>query len=85
MHPGHLPARFAALCAFYREGLESAAARLASDVARAGGDVMDEPATAKALSGYVLRGFDCGAVDLDEVTGKTGLTRAQLNARAGRA
>ncbi|MCQ4083353.1 HpcH/HpaI aldolase/citrate lyase family protein [Streptomyces sp. RB6PN25] len=85
MHPGHLPTRYAAVYAFYREGLESAAARLAAYVARAGGDVMDEPATAKALSGYVLRGLDCGAVDLDEVSGATGLGRAELDALAGRA
>jgi hypothetical protein len=29
---------------------------------RAGG-VLDEPATARALAGYVLRGLDCGAID----------------------
>ncbi len=70
--------------AFYREGLDAAAARLAAYVAKAGGDVMDEPATARALSGYLLRGVDCGAVDLAEVTGRTGLGRAELDALAGR-
>jgi citrate lyase beta subunit len=86
MHPGHLPTRYAAVYAFYREGLDQAAARLKAYVGRAGagGDVMDEPATAKALSGYLLRGLDCGAVDLDEVTGATGLGRVQLDALAGR-
>ncbi|MFD7896620.1 DUF6986 family protein [Streptomyces sp. NPDC059743] len=78
MHPGHLPTRYAAVYAFYREGLEPAAARLAAYVARAGGDVLDEPATAKALSGYLLRGLDCGALDTEEVSGLTGLTRADL-------
>lgn len=39
---------------------------------------MDEPATAKALSGYLLRGLDCGALDIDEVSGATGLARADL-------
>ncbi|AXG76535.1 DUF6986 family protein [Streptomyces paludis] len=78
MHPGHLPTRYAAVYAFYREGLEPAAARLAAYVARAGGAVMDEPATARALSGHLLRGLDCGALDDDEVTGLTGLTRADL-------
>ncbi|UQA96687.1 DUF6986 family protein [Streptomyces halobius] len=84
MHPGHLPTRYAAVYAFYREGLEQAAARLAAYVAKAGGDVMDEPATAKALSGYLLRGLDCGAVDSAEVEGLTGLGRAELDALAGR-
>ncbi|MEX2971532.1 aldolase/citrate lyase family protein [Streptomyces sp. C184] len=84
MHPGHLPTRYAAVYAFYREGLEQAAARLAAYVAKAGGDVMDEPATAKALSGYLLRGLDCGAVDPGEVARLTGLPRADLDALAGR-
>ncbi|MFE4832551.1 DUF6986 family protein [Streptomyces sp. NPDC056672] len=78
MHPGHLPTRYAAVYAFYREGLEPAAARLAAYAARAGGDVLDEPATAKALSGYLLRGLDCGALDTGEVSRLTGLTRAGL-------
>ncbi|MDT0456687.1 aldolase/citrate lyase family protein [Streptomyces sp. DSM 41527] len=84
MHPAHLPTRYAAVYAFYREGLEQAAARLAAYVAKAGGAVMDEPATAKALSGYLLRGLDCGAVDTAEVARLTGLTRADLDALAGR-
>ncbi|MEU6960354.1 DUF6986 family protein [Streptomyces chrestomyceticus] len=85
MHPAHLPTRYAAVYAFYREGLEQAAARLAAYVAKTGGDVMDEPATAKALSGYLLRGLDCGAVDIAEVARLTGLTRADLDGLAGRA
>ncbi|MFD7454831.1 DUF6986 family protein [Kitasatospora sp. NPDC059827] len=84
MHPAHLPTRYVAVYSFYREGLAAAAARLAAYVAKAGGDVMDEPATARALSGYLLRGLDCGAVDPAEVTALTGLDRAQLDALAGR-
>ena len=78
MHPGHIPTRYAAVFAFYREGFEQAAARLARYANRAGGDVMDEPATAKALGGYLLRGLDCGALDIGEVARLTGLTRADL-------
>ena len=78
MHPGHIPTRYAAVFAFYREGFEQAAARLARYANRTGGDVMDEPATAKALSGYLLRGLDCGALDAGEVVRLTGLTRADL-------
>ncbi len=84
MHPAHLPTRYAAVYAFYREGLDTAAARLAAYVAKTGGDVMDEPATAKALSGYLLRGLDCGAVDPEEVRDRTGLGRPGLDALAGR-
>jgi citrate lyase beta subunit len=79
MHPGHLPTRYAAVFAFYREGFEQAAARLAAYANHAGGDVMDEPATAKALSSYLLRGIDCGALDTAEVARLTGLTRADLD------
>ncbi|UUU20032.1 HpcH/HpaI aldolase/citrate lyase family protein [Streptomyces sp. DSM 40750] len=78
MHPGHIPTRYAAVFAFYREGYEQAAARLSRYAGRVGGDVMDEPATAKALSGYLLRGLDCGALDLDEVVKATGLNRVGL-------
>ena len=78
MHPGHLPTRYAAVFAFYREGFEQVAARLARYAARAGGDVMDEPATARALAGHLLRGLDCGALDAAEVAGAAGLTRADL-------
>ncbi len=84
MHPGHLPTRYAAVYAFYREGLRPAAARLAAYVARSAGAVMDEPATAKALSGYLLRGLDCGALDAEEVAAATGLHRRELEALAGR-
>ncbi|MEV6738812.1 aldolase/citrate lyase family protein [Streptomyces sp. NPDC051104] len=78
MHPGHLPTRYAAVFAFYREGFQQAAARLARYADRTAGDVLDEPATAKALSGYLLRGLDCGALDTGEVTRATGLTRTDL-------
>lgn len=84
MHPGHLPTRYAAVYAFYREGLERAGERLAAYVGKAGGDVMDEPATARALSGYLLRGLDCGALDVDEVTAVSGLGRTELDRLAGR-
>ncbi|MDQ1043261.1 aldolase [Streptomyces sp. V4I2] len=82
MHPRHIPTRYAAVFAFYREGFAQAAARLARYANRTGGDVMDEPATAKALSGYLLRGLDCGALDIAEVARLSGLTRADLEAFA---
>ncbi|MFF5126205.1 DUF6986 family protein [Streptomyces syringium] len=84
MHPAQLPTRYAAVYAFYREGLDRAAARLVAYVGRAGGEVMDEPATARALSGFLLRGLDCGALDTEEVARLTGMTRADLDGLAGR-
>ncbi len=86
MHPGHLPTRYAAVYAFYREGMEQAAARLAAYTGQFGGDgaVMDEPATAKALGNYLLRGLDCGALTGGEVARHSGMTRADLDGLAGR-
>jgi citrate lyase beta subunit len=84
MHPAHLPTRYAAVYAFYRDGFAVAAARLAAYVTKAGGAVMDEPATAKALSGYLLRGLDSGALDPAEVTAASGLARPELDSLAGR-
>jgi hypothetical protein len=69
LHPAQLPTRYAATYAFYREGLTSALDRLEAYVGRVAGAISDEPATARALAKYVLRGLDCGAVDESEVRG----------------
>ncbi|HWM37760.1 MAG TPA: aldolase, partial [Streptomyces sp.] len=50
----------------------------------ADGAVMDEPATARALSNYLLRGLDCGALTSGEVARHSGMTRADLDRLAGR-
>ncbi|NYI06697.1 DUF6986 family protein [Allostreptomyces psammosilenae] len=84
MHPAQLPTRYAAVYTFYREGLPAAVDRLAAYRRGAGGGVLDEPATARALAGFLLRGVDCGALDEDEVTGPTGLARTDLDRMAGR-
>lgn len=63
LHPAQLPSRFAATFAFYREGADDALSRLAAYQARRASGVIDEPATARALAGYLLRGVDAGALD----------------------
>ncbi len=67
LHPAQLPSRFAATYAFYREGLPGAAARLRAYQGGGESGFLDEPATAAALAGFVLRGVECGAVDESEV------------------
>jgi citrate lyase beta subunit len=79
LHPAQLPTRYAATYAFYRDGCAAAAARLAAylDPGSTGGPggaggpgssgVLDEPATARALAGFLLRGRDCGALDEEEI------------------
>jgi citrate lyase beta subunit len=74
LHPAQLPTRFAATFTFFRDGLAPAVDRLRAYLDRAGGGVLDEPATARALAGYLLRGLECGAVTETEV----GFERAKL-------
>jgi hypothetical protein len=85
LHPGHLPTRYAATYGFFRSGLPSALERL-RDYAeqRHSGAIADEPATARALAGFVLRGLDCGAVDAAEVSKGCGLGDAELRGLAPR-
>ena len=71
--------RYAATHAFYRSGLPTALARLESMTGRGRGGVLEEPATARALAGYLIRGLDCGAVNESEVAAGCGLARAELN------
>jgi len=84
LHPAQLVTRYVATYAFFRDALPAAAARLAGYVARVEGGVLDEPATARALATVVLRGLDCGALDVAEVESATGLDRAALDGLAGR-
>lgn len=73
LHPAQLPTRFAATFAFFADGLDVAAARLRAYVERADSGVLDEPATARALAGFLLRGIDCGALDAADVHSRSGL------------
>ncbi|MFD9733721.1 DUF6986 family protein [Umezawaea sp. NPDC059074] len=84
LHPAQLVTRYAAVHAFYLEGVEADARRLKAYVDRAGGTVLDEPATAQALSSSFLRALDCGALDEAEVLRETGLTVEDLRALASR-
>jgi citrate lyase beta subunit len=82
MHPGHLPTRFLANFAFYREGFPRAAQRLSDYVGDTGSGVLDEPATARALARYLSRGMTCGALDETELISSTGLDGSALAALA---
>ncbi|MDP8978286.1 MAG: aldolase/citrate lyase family protein [Actinomycetota bacterium] len=86
LHPAQLPTRYAAVYAFYRQDLDWVGARLRALApgGRTVGAVMDEPATARALAGHVLRAVDCGAVDADEAESRTGLGAEDLRRLARR-
>jgi citrate lyase beta subunit len=68
LHPAQLPTRFAATYAFFRDGLPAATTRLRAYLDDASSGIADEPATTRALAGYLIRGIDCGAVTPDEVS-----------------
>jgi citrate lyase beta subunit len=78
LHPAQLPTRFAATFAFYRDGFAVAADRLRAYRARADSGVPDEPATARALSAFLLRGLRAGAVAEDEIAARAGVDAATL-------
>jgi citrate lyase beta subunit len=84
LHPAQLPTRYAATFAFYREGFASAAARLRAYAGAGESAYLDEPATATALAGFVLRGAECGALDDAEVLERTGIGRVELRRLAKR-
>ncbi len=78
LHPAQLPTRYAATYAFYREALPSALSRLSAYTRNASEGIADEPATARALAAYLLRGVQSGAVDETDVLAGVGLGIDQL-------
>lgn len=73
-----LPTRYLATYAFYREGFAAAARRLDNYLHGSDATIMDEPATARALARFVVRGLECGAVTESESLEATGATRDEL-------
>ncbi|HEX5522297.1 MAG TPA: aldolase [Pedococcus sp.] len=84
LHPAQLPTRYAAVFAFYRDGLAQAADRLRRYVERTDSGFLDEPATARALADFILRGVDCGAVSPDEAHSLCGVDASGLAVLARR-
>jgi citrate lyase beta subunit len=84
LHPAQLVTRYAAVHAFHLRGAEADARRLRAYAERTAGSVLDEPATAQALSASFLRAVDCGALDPAEVQKITGLSPDGLRAFARR-
>jgi citrate lyase beta subunit len=72
LHPGQLPTRFAATFAFFQAGLPTAAERLRAYREHRSTGVLDEPATAAALSDFLRRAVHCGAATAAEVTALAG-------------
>ena len=86
LHPAQLPTRFAAVYAFFLEGLDLATDRLRNFMQKAGqatlvGDVFDDAATGQGLLNYFLRGINSGALSESEALA-TGLTLEELRSRS---
>lgn len=87
LHPAQLPTRYAAVFAFFIEGLDEAGGRLSNFVESAAkatiaGDVFDDAATGQGLLNYFLRAINCGAITEEEATERTGLTLDELRTRS---
>lgn len=83
IHPNQLPARYAAVYAFFLETRDEQAARLKSfiDIAtRAGmtGNVFDDAASAQGLVNFFRQARDCRAMNIREIEKLTGLTANEL-------
>lgn len=82
LHPAHLPSRFAASYAFFRDGVEQVATRLRNYVEQNTDGFLDEPATARALAGFLARGVQSGAVSSEELADRVGIGESELVALA---
>jgi hypothetical protein len=87
LHPAQFPTRYAAVYAFFLEGLDQAGQRLSKFVASAAqatlvGEVFDDAATGQGLLNYFLRAINCGAIDEEEATSRTGLTLDEIRTRS---
>jgi citrate lyase beta subunit len=87
LHPAQLPTRYAALYAFFLEGLDAASARLKNFVQKAGqatlvGEIFDDAATGQGLLNHFLRAWSCGAITEEEAVEMSGLTLDELRGRS---
>jgi citrate lyase beta subunit len=78
LHAAQLPSRFIATYGFYLDGLAEACMRLRDYLNRTDSGYMDEPATVRALAGFIGRAVACGAATPDEVALATGIDSTQL-------
>src|SRR5216683_906064 len=87
LHPAQLPTRYAAVYAFFLEGLGTASDRLRNFVEKAAqatlvGQVFDDAATGQGLLNYFLRAMNCGAITEEEAVEMSGLTVSELRGKS---
>ena len=86
LHPAQIPVRYAAVYAFFLDGLAQASVRLRAFMEKAAratliGDVFDDAATGQGLLNFFLRGINCGAITGAEAL-LTGLSTEELRMRS---
>lgn len=84
LHAAQLPSRYAATYAFYRADLDAIAPRLRAYLGGGDSGFLDEPATAVAMAGFLLRGVECGAIDAAEIEAGVGVDVPRVAALARR-
>jgi hypothetical protein len=87
LHPAQLPTRYAAVFAFFLDGLQAASERLKNFVDKAAqatlvGDVFDDAATGQGLLNYFLRAMNCGAITEAEAVERSGLSVEELRMKS---
>jgi citrate lyase beta subunit len=87
LHPSQLVPRYAAVYAFFLDGLAAASERLKNFVQQAAQatmvrDVFDDAATGQGLLNYFLRATNCGAITEREAIEMSGLSIEELRARS---
>ena len=86
LNPAQLPIRYAAVYAFFLQGLPDASKRLQAFINKAAqatlsGNTFDDAATGQGLLNFYLRGIACGAITEAEALA-TGITLDELRSRS---
>jgi hypothetical protein len=88
LHPAQLPTRYAAVFAFFVEGLDAASERLRTFLRRAQratltGEIRDDDApTGQGMLNRFERAMNCGAITEEEAVEMTGLTLPELHIKS---
>jgi citrate lyase beta subunit len=87
LHPGQIVPRYAAVYAFFLDGLAAASERLKNFVEQAAQatlvrEVFDDAATGQGLLNYFLRAMNCGAITEAEAADMSGLTVEEIRAKS---
>lgn len=83
LHPAQLPARYAAVYAFFLESKDEQGKRLKGFIEKAAqanltGNTFDDAASAQGLLNFFVRAFGCGAMTEEEILEATNLTLEEL-------